>query len=398
MELSSLISINLILVSLSLTGIALLFVLYPLLLFMLSRLQKKEKVKYDDSRPFVSLLIVVRNAETLIDDKIHNSLALDYPREKYEVVVFSDGSTDKTEKKLASFEDKRLKVFSSNVHDGKSKGINRSVNNCMGDIIVFSDVDAILEPAALEKLVRHYADPDIGGVCGQRIIHKDDTQLKDAQKGYIKFDSLVKELESRIGSITSNDGKIYSIRKELFTPIEEAVTDDLFISLSVVRQRRRFIFEPKAKAYIRVPSRNPAHEIQRRRRIVPASLRGIWLSKELLNPMKYRFFSIGLIINKIIRRLLPVCLSVLLLSSLIVSVYSPFFAVLFAAQSVFYLLAVLYPILFRRISGLKPAKKVASLAYYFCLGNYATFLGLLDFTMGRKISRWEPIKTDMSDP
>lgn len=394
----SLILVSLILFIISFLGIVLVFLLYPLSLLLVSLIRQKENIINEDLRPFISLLVVVRNAEDLIEDKILNALALEYPQERCEVIVFSDGSTDGTERKIELFKDKRLRVFSSKLHRGKSSAINEAIESCSGDIVVFSDADAILSSIALFKLVRHYADPNVGGACGQRIIHSDETQLKDAQKGYIRFDSAIKAMESRVGSITSNDGKLYSIRRELYQPIEKAVTDDLFISLSIIRQGQRFIFEPEAKAYIRVPSRTTSHEILRRRRIVTGSLKGIWLMKELLNPFKYGFFSIGLTINKVIRRLLPVCLIFLLFGSFFMALYDPLFRGILIVQVVFYLLALLYPTLFRRISGPKTVKKIASLAYYFCLGNYGTLLGLIDFAMGKEIVKWEPIKTNNPVP
>ena len=389
-----LIMVSFILLLISSMGILLVFLLYPLSLRFVYLIKRKDAVINKDLRPFVSLLIVVRNAEDLIEEKLRNSLELNYPQEKYEVIVFSDGSTDGTERKVELFKDKRLQFFSSNLHRGKSSAMNDAIGSCSGDIVVFSDVDAVLNPNALLKLVRHYADPDIGGVCGQRVIHRDETQLKDAQKGYIMFDSSIKAMESRVGTITSNDGKIYSIRRELYRPIKKAVTDDLFVSLSVIRHGFRFVFEPEAKAYIRIPSRSTSHEIIRRRRIVTGSLKGIWVMKEVLNPFKYGFFSIGLTINKIVRRLLPVCLILFLLSSLFLSLYHPLFRGILVVQIVFYLLAVLYPVFFRHISNPKTAGKFSSLAYYFCLGNYGTLLGLIDFVMGKEIVKWEPIKTD----
>ena len=346
----------------------------------------------------VSLIVVVRNAEAIIEDKIQNFLSLNYPRDHFEIIILSDGSIDQTEKIISTHKIKSLKFISTPLHLGKSNGLNEAVKNCSGDIIVFSDADALLSTNTLYKIVRHYVNPKIGGISGQRVIYRDNVELKSAQKTYIKFDSTIKNLESRIGSITSNDGKIYSIRRRLFQPIEPAVTDDLYCCHSIIKQKYRFIFEPEARAFIRAPSRNPLHEILRRRRIVSRSLRGIFLMKELLNPFRHGFYSIGLAINKVLRRLLPVCLIFLFLSSSVWSFSNTWITLFFILQLGVYILALFYPLFIKNISDdtifKAKAKKYSSLAWYFCIGNYGTFLGLVDFISGKKIIRWDPIKTN----
>jgi len=390
--------INAVLFSISLFGISLVFLLYPMFLLVISLFIRKRMPERSQDKPMVSLIVVLRNAETIIDDKIQNFLSLNYPRDQFEIIIFSDGSTDQTEKIISTYKINGMKFLSTPLHRGKAYGLNEAVQSCSGDIIVFSDADALLSPDALHKIVRHYANPEIGGVCGQRVIYKDDVEMKSAQKDYIKFDSTIKILESRIGSITSNDGKIYSIRRKLFQPIDPAVTDDLYCCLSIVRQKYRFIFEPEAKAFIRIPSRSWSHEILRRRRIVARSLRGIYLMRQILNPFRYGIYSIGLAINKVLRRMLPVCLIFLFLSSSVLSFYNPWIRLFFILQAGAYLLALSYPLFIKNVSDTNPfknkCKKLSSLAWYICVGNYGTFLGLLDFLSGKKITKWDPIKTD----
>lgn len=388
--------INIIIFSLSFLGILLVFVLYPFSVWAVSFVKgNKSLTGQSNAKPLISLLVVLRNAESIVEGKIRNSFKLDYPQERLQVIFFSDGSTDETEKIIRSCEDKRLTLLSSSLHLGKANGINTAIEHCFGDIVVFTDADALLDVNALEKIARHYSSPEVGGVCGQRIIYKDgNISLERAQRDYIEFDSKVKVLESRIGSITSNDGKLYSIRRELFQPIEPDVTDDLYACLSVVEQGFRFIFEPDAKAYIRVPSRSPSHELKRRRRIVARGLRGIYLKKSLLNPFKYGFFSIGLFINKVTRRILPVFLFLLFLSSFRLSFASTLILVIFSMQVLFYCLALSYPIFWKRMSKMNNIEKTASRAFYFCLGMYGTLVGLLAFIGGRRFTKWEPLKTD----
>ena len=152
------------------------------------------------------------------------------------LVIVSDGSTDSTEKKVESFIRENIQLISLKKHIGKNSAINQGIKYCTGEIVIFSDADAILESNAILNLVRYFSDTTVGGVCGQRVIYEDRKGLKYAQSNYIKFDSTIKKLESRIGSISSNDGKLYAIRSKLFEPIHPAVTDDLYTALSIIKQ------------------------------------------------------------------------------------------------------------------------------------------------------------------
>ena len=256
---------------------------------------------------------------------------------------------------------------------------------------MFSDADALLDPDALRRLTRWFGDPEVGGVCGRRVLHKDAASLKEAQGRYIDLDSAIKRLESLRGSITSNDGKLYAMRRKLFQRIPPAVTDDLYTSLSVVRQGYRFVFEPSAVARIHVPSRSEAHELQRRRRIVGRSLRGIFAQRELLNPFRHGWFAVGLAVNKVGRRLLPVFLIVLLATSLVLAFRWPVFAAFAALQVAAYGAALLYPALPEAWQRTVPGR-VAGAARYFCLGCLGTLLGFCDWVAGRRILKWDPVK------
>lgn len=371
----------------SIFGMALIFLLNPLMIWVRYVTKGRKPVRHASIRPPVSLIIVVRNAEKTIADKIKNTLSLDYPSENYEIIVFSDGSTDDTENKVRTFPDEHICLLSSPSHEGKNNGINDAVRISRGEILVFSDADVMLGKNAIMNLVKYFGDPEVGGVCGEKVICKTRKELETAQIVHVGFDKTIKKLESLTGSVSSNDGTLYAIRRNLFKQIPPAVTDDLYVCLSVVKQQYRFLFEPEAKAFMDAPSRNPAHEIERRRRIVSNSLHGIFLMKELLNPLKYGTFSIRLFINKVLRRFLPVYLLLLFFSSGYLSFYSPRITMFLSLQIAFYGLACSY-VVCQRISCSKILRKITSLAYYFCIGNYGTLLGLFYFFTGRQITKW----------
>ncbi len=374
-------------------GGAAVFGAYPLLVGVVCVFRNRPVRPGPIGDPTVSLVVVVRNAEKLILDKIRNSLALDYPRDRLQIVFFSDGSEDRTAEIIAAHEEGRLRLLVARSHEGKIRGMNRAVEACTGNVIVFSDADALLKPDAIRRLVERLADPEVGGVCGQRKIGRDNAEMKEAQGGYIRFDSWIKILETRVGSITSNDGKLYAVRRELFRPIPGDVADDAFVQLAVVRQGRRFVFEPRAVAYVAVPSRTSEHEVKRRRRIVCTGLRGIYRMRALLNPLRFGLFSIGLLVNKVLRRLLPVLLLGLLASSIVLSLVHGWAQMVAGSLGLLLLAALLHRAVPRRLlRGV--FRKLASFPYYFFLGNYGTLLGLLDFLRGRRIGKWDPVKTD----
>lgn len=372
------------------------FIIYPAGIFILSLFAGKwkpiEPVR-ETEFPTISLLVAVRNGTALIARKVKDTFEQNYPGEKLEIIVFSDGSTDDTMSILDAIDDPRLRVMCSDKHIGKAAALNRAAEQANGEILVFTDADAILAPDALSSLVRHFSDPEVGGVCGQRRIARGSDGLREAQSRYIEFDSLIKRAESRTGSISSNDGKLYAIRAALFTPIDPAATDDLYTALATVRQGKRFVFEPRAVAAITKPSRDVAHELSRRRRVVCRSLHGIWMNRVLLNPFRFGFFSLELLANKIVRRLLPFCLILLLISTILLCFVHPFFVLVMVAQLSLYTLALSYPYMARPLpKAFEPVQRAASTACYFCAGNLGTLLGVLDFLQGRKIDKWTPKK------
>lgn len=379
--------------------IMLLFVLYPFSLWLCSlRIKKKEYAACPDVYS-LSLVVVVRNCELFIQDKIRNCMDLDYPKEKLDILFYSDGSTDATDDIIESYSGTGFRLYRCLGHQGKVAALNESIKHCRGEIVVFSDADALLEPHALKTLVKHYVDPRIGGVCGKRVINNDQAKMRSAQKKYIKFDSLIKSLESRFGQITSNDGKLYSLRRHLYRTIPSGVTDDLFASLSLIAQGYGFVFEPNACVYIKAPARSTRHEIRRRQRIVNQSLRGLCLLRPLFNPFRHGWFSIQLLINKVLRRLLPVFLLTLLVSSAVLSLTTVWLRIFFIVQLIFYAFGFSHFLMQHlRVDRVISSKQrtMMSTLYYFLIGNVGILYGLITFCSGLRVDKWDPVKSGKS--
>lgn len=377
----------------SLFGILLVLIGYPLLLFVLAGLRPTAHRTDSSHTPPVTLIVACHNPGTLLADKVANSLALDYPEERLSLVIVSDGSNDGTAESLQRLTSERVHGIALQHHDGKAAALNVAIehviNNHPSEILVFSDIDARLPTDALRKLTRHFADPIIGGVCGQRVLAIDEAALHQAQASYVSWDSRIKVLESKIGSTTSNDGKLYALRREAVAPIADGVTDDLYAALGAIIQGWRVIFDAEAHALVPTPAKSPQHEISRRRRVVSRSLRGIYLRRTALNPLRFGFYAIALLVNKILRRMLPLFIALVLITSLILALDYWLFAALAGLQLIAYGLAVLVGFGLRLPGRLGTA---TGRAYYALLGLLGTSLGVWDFFRGRTVITWQPIK------
>lgn len=370
--------------------IFLIFYGYSLIIVILSLFHRSRIERSTEWQPTVTLLVVARNGEGLLEKKITNCKSLIYPEDKLKMIFCSDGSSDGSADILQESQDGRLKAMISDEHIGKNALLRLAIDKCRDEVIVFTDVDALLEAHAIQTIVEYFSDPTVGGVCGRRTIYEQGNPLGGAQGRYIEFDCSIKHLESRVGSLTSNDGKIYAIRRSLSSPIPDGVTDDLYNCLSVIAQGFRFVFSSSTVACIKLPSRSPIHEVRRRRRIVARSLYGIYLHRQLLNPFRHGQVALGLLINKVIRRLLLLLLVCLYISNLGLAIEVEWMGHPLILQSGFYTMAGAYFLI--KQNG--PTQKIASIAFYFCLGSYAALMGCLDFLIGKKVVKWEPLKAD----
>lgn len=374
--------------ALSAATIVLFFFLSPFLIWAVGLFSRPVGVQRAPRRARVSLIVVCRNARGLLAKKLTNLMRLTYPVELVEIVVYSDGSTDGTEEDLRSFPPGKIHFLSSREHRGKNHGINQAVSASGGEILVFSDVDTVLGADCLDHLLPYFADARVGGVCGDKLISEEATELREAQVSYNSFANGIKGLETRLGSITSNDGTLFAMRRELFEPLPPDVTDDLCLCLTVVGKGRLFLFEPRARSFITAPSSSISHELKRRQRIVNQDLRSVVANARLLNPFRFGGYSLRLFVNKVVRRLVPVALVLLLASSFALAFWHPLFMAVLTAQIAFYFLALLHLLVFRHLRHANVLARLASLAFYFTLGNYGALLGLFQFLLGRRVTKW----------
>ena len=382
------------LILLALAGVMTNFLLYPLWILLLALMGKTRPPAGTPITPTVSVLVILRDAEGVLPEKINNLLSLDYPREQLEIVVAFDGPARPESRHLLNNLGPQVRFLESVQTQGKNDRINQAIALASGEILFFTDADARMQPDFLKKLLPSFADPQVGGVCGQRVIGEVGDGLTGAQEDYIRFDNWIKQLESAVGSISSNDGKCYAMRRNLAQPVLATATDDLYNALSVVHQGFRMVFAPTARAFICKPSRNPEHEIRRRRRIVCRSLSGIFHRPALLNPLRYGRFAICLLLNKVVRRLLPLFLLLLFFGSIWSTVLGTHLGFLLYLQLLFYGAAALYPPLLCNVSKPRVVSRLGGLIFYFTAGNVGVLLGLWDIFRGKRVEQWTPIKAD----
>jgi glycosyltransferase involved in cell wall biosynthesis len=369
-------------------GILTVVFLYPLLLLGLP--QRKPSAPPPDPAiwPSVTVITAARNAAGLLPAKLENFRTLDYPADKLTLLVASDASTDETRAIVDGAGDPGIRLVEQTERRGKAAAMNLAVEHVGSDLLLFSDADALLSPGAVRALARYFSDPDVGGVCGLRVAAQSAAGLRDAQQTYIHLDSRLREIESARGRITSNDGKIHMIRRELYTPIPRDVSDDLYTLLSVVAQGFRYVFDPSATAEVAVPARDARHEIERRCRIVILSLTGLFRVRQVLNPLRFGWFAVGLWVNKIGRRLLPFfCLA--LATGLFVLLGTERGLPVAAGML---LLATIYGLAAALTRSAKLNKPIRLLLYIMA-GFIGTAWAVIGFICGRRISSWEPKKT-----
>lgn len=378
-------------------GILLVFIINPAIIWLQYFLKREKTIKKNNQSPFISIIISVYNGEKSIKNKLLNSLSMNYPKDKLEIIVYSDGSTDSTNDILSEFiGHENIHILSDSVQKGKNACLNQAVTAAKGEILVFTDVDTILNNNTLQKLLAPFADNEVCGVCGNLIVGLDDKFITNAQHNYFKIDSKLKLMESRIGSITSNLGVLYAIRRNCFKPFADGVTDDLYACINILLQHKRFVYEPDAIVFTPATSKDWRHELMRRKRIVCRSLECMRLNRQIFNPLQYGMISVRLFINKIMRRLLPINLILLFTSSIFLSNVHIFFMLAALGQTVFYLFAAIHPFIplshFTHYRIYNLLVQLTGTAYYFFIGNLGTLLGLVTFISGKKIIAWRTVE------
>jgi cellulose synthase/poly-beta-1,6-N-acetylglucosamine synthase-like glycosyltransferase len=360
---------------------------YPILVYLVSWLFPKSiKRGLFDSK--VSVIITAYNEEKDIRAKIQNTLLIDYPKEKLEIIIASDGSTDKTDTIVGEFSHQNVKLFRQEGRVGKTFTQNKAVEQATGDIILFSDATTMYQPNVLEAMLPNFADQSIGCVAGKLIyVDESGSSVGRGARSYWNYETFLKESESRACSLIGVSGCLYAVRKSAYQPMYPEACSDFLIATLVYKQGLRTIYEPEAIC-MEETNRQSKKEMQMRVRVISQTFTDLWRNREMLNPMRSGFYAVQLVSHKVLRYSVPIFLILILLSNALLAFSSLFFTAVFTAQVMFYLIALTAWILekSRKEAG------VLAVPLYFILANLASLIGFYKFLRGERYARWEPIR------
>lgn len=334
--------------------------------------------------PFISIALVVRNEEETLARKLRNLAGLDYPADRVQVVVVSDGSTDGTEEILAAHAgDARFRVIASAQSRGKASGINDAIRAAEGEIVVFTDARQQMEASAVRLLMENFADPQVGCVSGELMLG--DPGQGETAKGmglYWRVEKKIREMESASGSVVGATGAIYAVRRELLASLPAGtILDDVYLPMNVAKQGGRVLFDARARAWD-APNLGDRREFSRKVRTLSGNYQLLQVAPWLLgekNPLRFEFVS-----HKLLRLFIPFALATVLLSSALV--HGTFYLVALWGQVVFYAAALL------AIAKVKlgAMARIADPASTFVVLNAAAVVAFTHFITGRK-AEWAPV-------
>lgn len=337
--------------------------------------------------PVVSIVISAYNEAQSIGAKLQNILSLEYPRERLEVILASDGSTDGTDAIVEQYKEQGVKLLSL-PRVGKAAALNAAVNAASGKILVFSDANSMYKADAIQKLIRSFADPTVGGVAGNQIYMRviSGGSNSDGEHAYWNFDRMLKQFQSKSGNTLAATGAIYAIRRSLFRPIPDGVSDDFVTSTGVIVQGYRLVFAPEAIAYEPVAATSQV-EFGRKVRVIMRSWKAFIFRRELLNPLRYKFYAIQFFSHKILRYLVVFSLFMLLLISPFLWKTGFIYQMATMSQAAFYGCA-LFGWLFHGTRFSR--RKIFTIPFYFCMVNLASLVAIMNVLRGHQIKHWEP--------
>ncbi len=335
--------------------------------------------------PDVSLIIAAFNEENNIRQKIENSFSLTYPKEKLEIIVVSDGSTDTTEDIVRSFKDRGVKLLTLPERQGKHFAQGKGIKIAKNELLVFSDASTFLRSNAIENIIENFADPEIGCVSGLDEI-KSDGFNSQGEGFYVKYEMKLRALESISNSLVGVSGSFFAVRKNLCKNWIGNLSSDFYLPIITYMNGYRTVLENTAIGYYEILGEQ-RNEFARKVRTIVHGMGVLLRFKEILNPFKYGFFSMQMISHKLSRWLVPLYLIFLFWTNLLLIDTAGIFLITLIIQTIFYLFALAGYL----ISGLK-RHFIFKIPLFFVMVNYSSIVAWHNFLLGNKFIIWEPTK------
>ena len=364
------------------------YVLYPALASLVGQMTSRQVDKDPEFLPGVTLIIAAFNEARHIEATLRNKLAQDYPRDLLHILVVSDGSSDGTDEiveRLAAA-DKRVRLLRQVPRQGKTAALNRAVAQAAGEILVFSDANSLYRRDALRRLIRNFADPEVGYVTGQMLYANSDGSLVgDGCTAYMRYENALRACETRLGSIVGVDGAIDSVRRSLYRAMRPDQLPDFVLPLDVVEQGYRVVYEAEAIVTEEALS-DEAGEYRMRVRVALRALWALWDKRQLFNPLRYPLFSWQLASHKLLRYLSAAPLLLAAAINWHLLGHGVIYQVAAVSQVAFIVLVVCGALRLRWLADLA----IVRYCYYFFLLNWSSAVALGKFIGGTKQVLWQP--------
>lgn len=357
---------------------------YPLSLYLFA-IFKKRKVEPTSFFPFVSVIITAYNEEKRIKEKLKNTLALDYPRDRLQILVASDGSTDSTNAIAKEYENQGVELLAMEIRRGKENAQKEAVRKAKGEVLVFTDVATHLAPEGLGQIVSNFADPMIGSVSSEdRLIGKD---RKPGGEGfYVRYEMWLRKLESRVNSLVGLSGSFFAARKQVCLDFSEDMQSDFRTVLNSVKMGLRAVCDSQAIGFYLDVS-NEKREFDRKVRTVMRGLTVFFRHLEFLNAFRYGLFSYQYFCHKLLRWWVPFFLFIAFVSNVILAVKSFPMLLLLLGQLSFYGLAI-WGLKGRGLSS--SGLLVVRIPMYFLTVNASIFIAWWKYLKGERVIMWAP--------
>ena len=363
------------------------YVGYPAALWLTSALARRRHapsaVSGHDCPPHVSIVVPSYNEAALLERRIANLLALDYPSDRLDIIVGSDGSTDRTDAVVSAVRDPRVRLISVPHRGGKTALLNMLINVSSADVIVFTDANSDFAPDAIARLVEPFADPTIGCVTGELVYsNRSEAGVRAGEGLYWRLEDFVKDMEGRFGGTLVATGAIYAMRRRLCAPLPAGISDDSVNPLLVLRSGHRVVVQPRAHAFEREAD-NLAEEYRRKVRMVTRQLGAHAYVGYFLRPFR-PMLAARLFSHKVIRWLVPFfLLGAVAVNSMLLDDW--FYRVTYAAALAG---AVVFLVGWHALRRSMTVPAGVRLWVYFCVVNTAAFVGIVDFVRGRERVVW----------
>ncbi|MBA2406072.1 MAG: glycosyltransferase family 2 protein [Bdellovibrionales bacterium] len=346
------------------------------------------KVYKNDIEPHVTMLIAAYNEEQGIAQKIEDTLKLEYAKEKFRIIVVSDGSTDGTDEIVKSYADKGVELLRVEGRVGKTEARNIAMASIQGEIIIFSDATTAYKEDLIQKMVRNFADPKVGMVTGH-LIYRDsnNTQMGTGQKLYWKYESMIKKAQTSMGTLTGSVGCVTAFRKELYTPLPKNIIEDFTGPLMLVMKGFRVVYEEEALCFEET-TQKAKNEWNMRVRVIRGGMTGMIHARKILNPISYPIPFFQLMSHKILRWLIPV----FIITTFVLTNYmvwadpkNVFALVMLALQMIFYFTALCAYALEKK--GIH--NRFVAIPLYFLILNAASLVALVKTITSNLEATWE---------